>query len=63
MINLDEYKSIGPNWIALYVNRSNVIYFDSFEVEHNPNEIKKLIENKNSRTNIYRIQTNDSIMR
>ena len=63
MINLDEYKSIGPHWIALYVNGDNVIYFDSFEVEHNPNEIKKLIENKNSKTNIYRIQANDSIMR
>ena len=29
-INLDEYKSIGTHWIALYVNGNNVIYFDSF---------------------------------
>ena len=34
VINLDEYKSIGTHWIALYVNYNNVIYFDSFEVEH-----------------------------
>ena len=33
VINLDEYKSIGANWIALYVNGYNVTYFDSFGVE------------------------------
>ena len=33
-INLDEYKSIGTHWIALYVNGNNAIYFDSFGVEH-----------------------------
>ena len=32
VINLDEYKSIGTNWITLYVNNNNVTYFDSFEV-------------------------------
>ena len=30
VINLDEYKSIGTHWIALYVNDNNVKYFDSF---------------------------------
>ena len=33
---------MATNWIALYVNGSNVIYFDSFVVEHIPNEIKKI---------------------
>ena len=33
-INLDEYKSIGTNWIVLHVNDNNATYFDSFEVEH-----------------------------
>ena len=39
VINLDEFKSIGTNWIALYVNDNNVTYFDSFGVEHIPKEI------------------------
>ena len=34
VVNLDEYKSIGNHWIALYVNADNVIYFDSFGGEH-----------------------------
>ena len=31
VINLDEYKSIGTDWIALFVNDNNVTYFDSFK--------------------------------
>ena len=36
VINLDEYKSIGTHWTALYLNANNVVYFDSFGVEHIP---------------------------
>ena len=39
VINLGEYKSIGTLWIALYVNANNIVYFDSFGVEHTPKEI------------------------
>ena len=46
--------------MALYVNDNNIIYFDTFVVEHIPKEIKKFIGNKNI-TNIYRIQAYDSI--
>ena len=45
-INLDEYRSIGTHWIALYVNDNNVTYFDSFGVEHIPKEIKNSLEIK-----------------
>ena len=62
VINLDEFKSIGTHWIALYVNPENVTYFHSFGVEHNPKEIRKFIGNKNVKTIIYRIQAYDSII-
>ena len=40
----------------------NLTYFDSFEVEHIPKEIRKFIRKKNVTTNTYRIQAYDSIM-
>ena len=39
VINLDEFKSMRPHWIALYMNGNNTVYFDSFGVEHIPKEI------------------------
>ena len=62
MINLDEYSDIGTYWVALYVQNSDVTYFDSFGVEHISKEIKTFITNKNIKTNIFRIQAYDSIM-
>ena len=41
---------------------NNVTYFNSFGVEHITKEIKAFINNKNITTNIFRIQTYDSIM-
>ena len=61
VISLDEFKSIGTHWIALYVNANNLIYFDSFGLEHIPEELKKFVENKYI-INIYRIQAYNSIM-
>ena len=40
----------------------NATYFDSFGVEHNLKQIKKLIGNKNIATNVFRIQAYYSIM-
>ena len=62
VINLDEYSDIGTHWVALWVNNNNVTYFDSFGVEYIPKEIIKFIENRNIKTNIFRIQAYDSIM-
>ena len=28
MINLNEYEPVGTNWIALYMNDKNILYFD-----------------------------------
>ena len=44
------------------MQNNNVTYFDSFGVEHIPKEIKTFINNKNIKTNIFRIQAYDSIM-
>ena len=61
VINLDEYSDIGTHWIALYLNNKTVSYFDSFEIEHTPKEVKKFIGNRNVISNIYRIQNYDSL--
>ena len=47
----------------MYVNNNNdVTYFDSVGVEHIPKEIKAFINNRNIKTNIFRIQAYYSIM-
>ena len=61
-INLDEYADVGDHWIALHVKNNEVIYFDSFGVEHVPKEIKRFTGHKNTKTNIFRIQAGNSIM-
>ena len=62
VINLDEYADVGTHWIALFCNRNEIVYFDSFGVEHIPEEIKEFIRNKNIKANIFRVQANDSVM-
>ena len=41
VINLDEYPDLGTHLIALFCNRNEIVYFDSFGVEHVPEEIKE----------------------
>ena len=56
--------------MALFCNKNNIIYFDSFDVEHIPEEMKKFIDrhlssasqNENIISNIFGIQANDSVM-
>ena len=52
VINLDEYENTGTHWIALFVKATEAIYFDSFGIEHIPNEINKFIGNKNIKSNM-----------
>ena len=53
VINLDEHADTGTHQIALFCSRNAIVYFDSFGVEHIPEEIKKFISNKTIKTNIY----------
>ena len=62
VINLDEYADVVTHWIALFCNRNEIVYFDSFGVEHVPEEIKEFVGNKNIKANIFRVQPNDSVM-
>ena len=59
VVNLDEYSDIGTH---LYVNNKTVTYFDSFGIEHISREVKKIVNNKNIITNIFRMQAYDSVM-
>ena len=68
VINLDEYENSGTHWVSLFVKTNEVIYFDSFGVEHIPKEINKSIGNNDTKklsslermkSNIFRIQTYD----
>ena len=69
-INLDEYADVGTHSMALFCNRNEIVYFDSFDVEHIPKEIKEFIDrplssasqNKNIKANIFRLQANHSVM-
>ena len=53
---------LGTHWVALFCNRSEIVYFHSFGVEHVPKEIKEFLENKNIIANIFRVQANNSLM-
>ena len=61
-VKLNEYADVGTHWIALCVKNNEVIYFNSFGVEHVPKEIKRFIGHKNIKTNIFRIRADNSIM-
>ena len=45
----------------LYFVKNEIAYFNSFGVEHVPEEIKEFIGNKNIKPNIFRVQTNNSV--
>ena len=60
--NLGEYADIGTHWIALYCKDTEIIYFDSFGVEHISKEIKKVIGNNIIKDDIFKVKSNNSII-
>ena len=46
----------------LYFVTHGIIYFDSFGVEHIPEEIKEFIGNRKIKANIFQVQVNNSVM-
>ena len=53
VINLNEYVDVGTHWIALFYNKNEIVYVDSFGVEHVPEEIKEFVWNKNIIANTF----------
>ena len=70
VLNLDEYENTGTHWVTLFVKPKYTVYFDSFRIKHIPKEINKFNNNDTTKSsaiahiisNIFRIQTYDSIM-
>ena len=62
VINLDEYEDVGTHWITLFCKNNEIVCFNSFGVEHVPKETEQFIRHKKIKTNIFRIQSNNSIM-
>ena len=62
VINLDEYAEVGTLWVALFGSGREIVYFNSFDVEHVLEKIKEFIGHKNIKANIFQEQSNNSIM-
>ena len=62
VINLDEYADVGTHWVALYNSDIEIIYLDSFGVEHVCKETETFIGHKNIKKNTFKMQANNSIM-
>ena len=48
--------------LLYFVKKNEIVYFDSFGIEHIPEGIKKFIDNRKIKANIYRVQANNSVM-
>ena len=46
---------------CFFFSRNEIVYFDSFGVEHVPEEIKEFVGNKNIKANIFRVKANNSV--
>ena len=62
VINIDKYSDVITNWIVFYCKNDEILYFDSFGVEHVPKEKEKFIGHKNIKTNIFRVKSSNLIM-
>ena len=62
VINLGDKQSRGTNRISLFVERNTVMYFDSFGIDYTPQEVLNKIKDKSITHNIFRIQSDNSVM-
>ena len=48
--------------MAIYLNDDRATYFDSFGIEHIPEEVLEFLSNKDLHVNIFRIQSAKSVL-
>ena len=60
-MNLDlmEFVCLITHWIDFYIHDNYTACFESFGVQHIPDEIRQFIDNKNTETNIQKVQVNN----
>ena len=61
-MNLDDKKSKGIHWASLFINRNTAVYFESSGIEYIPQEVLNKIRDKSISRNIFRMQSDDSVM-
>ena len=62
VINLDNKRSKGKDWVSLFTDRNADVYLNSFGIEFVPEEVLNKIKQKSMIQSIFRIQDDDSIM-
>ena len=62
VINLNEYADVGTHWIALFCKRSEMVYLIVLVLNMFLKKLKNLLDIKNIEGNIFRVQTNYSVM-
>ena len=61
IINLANSYNQGSHWTSIKFVNNKLFYFDSYGIGHIPDIIKNQYSNSKIITNIYRIQSNDSV--
>ena len=56
IFNLENSDKSGSHWVGLSRKNNDIFVFDSFGVDHIPNNLYKIYKNYNIITNIYKIQ-------
>ena len=62
VINLDDKQSKETHLVSLFIDRDKALYFDCFAIEYIPQDVLNKIKDKSINHNIFRIQTDGSIM-
>ena len=62
MTNLDDRKNKGTHWVSLFIDRNPAVYFDSFGIQHIPEEVLKRNIDKSIYHNLFITQDDNSIM-